>query len=489
MSKSGKAGAIGTEDKAAVNSVVSPFKQVPLEAAYLEKPVHLQTRADRYEVGRAMRVKCPREAHAEYTIDRAGRPDPISLLIMSGEGRIEALLPIRYGRMLTSPFAFFRGAAITMASDLAATPDTGYAVQACGDCHLMNFGAFASPERNIIFDINDFDETNPAPWEWDLKRLAASFVIASRNNAHKGADARAAAARVVEAYRDRLRELSEMKTLEAWYSYLDYQKLIELTEDTQLKKRRKKVLNKAMSRDSLTEFVKLGHVMGGKPRIKDQPPLIYHQEGHETKEYQRNIRESVSKYRLSLSVEKRVLFDRYELVDNAIKVVGVGSVGTVCGVAMFFAAENDVLFLQVKQATQSVLEPYSNFINHDSHGARVVHGQRLMQAASDMFLGHYVGESGKHFYVRQLRDVKVKPLVEIFNPGNMLGFARNCGWALARAHARSGDPAIISGYIGKGKVFPEAIARFAEIYADQNQADHKKLVEAIREGLIEAYTE
>ncbi|MDQ5964832.1 MAG: hypothetical protein QG625_987 [Cyanobacteriota bacterium erpe_2018_sw_39hr_WHONDRS-SW48-000098_B_bin.30] len=465
------------------------FREPPIEAAYLEKPVHLQTRSDRYEAGRALRVICPRESHAEFTRDRDGRPDPIELLIKTGEGRIEQLLPIRYGRMLTSPFAFFRGAAAIMAADLDVSPSTGYAVQACGDCHLMNFGAFASPERNIIFDINDFDETFPAPWEWDLKRLAASFVIASRNNGHKRADAKAAAARVVQAYRDKLRDLSRMKTLEAWYSYLDYKALIDMTEDTQLKKRRKKVLAKALSRDSVEEFVKLGHVVGGKPRIKDQPPLIYHQEGHDTPEYKARILESVDRYRQSLSVERRVLFDRYELVDNAMKVVGVGSVGTTCGIALLFAAEEDPLFLQVKEANQSVLEPYSHFANHDTNGGRVVNGQRLMQAASDLFLGHYVGDSDKHHYVRQLRDVKVKPLVEIFNPGNMLGFARNCGWALARAHARSGDAAIIAGYIGKGDTLPDAIAQYAESYADQNESDYKKLVEAIREGRIEVYTE
>ncbi|MBX9721713.1 MAG: DUF2252 domain-containing protein, partial [Candidatus Obscuribacterales bacterium] len=257
----------------------------------------------------------------------------------------------------------------------------------------------------------------------------------------------------------------------------------------QLKKRRKEVLSKALKRDSLSEFVKLGHVVGGHPRIKDQPPLIFHQEGADTEEYRAKMQESLGRYRESLSVDRRVLLDRYQMVDNALKVVGVGSVGTTCGIALLFAAEEDPLFLQVKEARQSVLEPYSGFAGHDSHGARVVHGQRLMQAASDMFLGHYIGDSDKHYYVRQLRDVKVKPLVEIFSPANMLGFARNCGWALARAHARSGDAAIIAGYIGAGDTLADAIAQFSESYADQNERDHKTLIEAIRDGVLEAYTE
>lgn len=462
------------------------FEHGMLDAAYLSKPVHLHTRKDRYEAGRALRLQTPREAHAEFTVDRKVRIDPIQVLIESSKGRIEQLLPIRYGRMVSSPFAFFRGAAAIMAADLAETPSSSYAVQSCGDCHLLNFGAFASPERNIVFDINDFDETFPAPWEWDLKRLAASFAIASHNNGHKRSDGRKAAARLVQCYRDRLHDLTEMKTLDAWYSYLDYEELIELTSDSQLKKRRKKVLAKAVGRDSLAEFVKLAHVVGGEPRIRDQPPLIYHEEGSDTPEYKAKILASLERYRESLPVERRVLLDRYELVDNAIKVVGVGSVGTICGIALFFAAEEDPLFLQVKEARQSVLEPYSDFKSPEANGARVVTGQRLMQAASDLFLGHYINNDGRDFYVRQLRDIKVRPMVEIFSPENMICFARNCGWALARAHARSGDPAIISGYIGKGSTFPDAVAQFADAYLEQNLKDHKRLKASVKEGLIEA---
>ncbi len=245
------------------------------------------------------------------------------------------MLPIRYGRMVSSPFAFFRGARSHYGGDLADTPSSSYAVQSCGDCHLLNFGAFATPERNIVFDINDFDETFPAPWEWDLKRLAASFAIASYNNGHKRSDGRKAAARLVQCYQERLHDLTEMKTLDAWYSFLDYEELIELTSDSQLKKRRKKVLAKAMGRNSLDEFVKLAHVVDGEPKIRDQPPLIYHEEGSDTPEYKEKIFRSLERYRESLPVERRVLLDRYELVDNAIKVVGVGSVGTICGIALF----------------------------------------------------------------------------------------------------------------------------------------------------------
>lgn len=462
------------------------FKETPIEAAYLEKPAHLQTRKDRYEVGRALRVKCPREVHADFTVNKRGRTNPVKLLIESNTGRIESLLPIRYGRMLTSEFAFFRGAAVIMAADLANTVSTDYAVQSCGDCHLMNFGAFATPERNVLFDINDFDETFPAPWEWDLKRLAASFTIASINNGHTRSQGIDAAIQLTEAYRDRMWDLSEMNTLEAWYSYIDYESLIKLTDDPQLKKRRKKVLAKALSRDSQTEFVKLAHVIGEVPRIKDQPPLIYHEEGSGSPEYKKKYLHSLEMYRQSLPIERRVLLDRYELVDTAIKVVGIGSVGTICGVVLFFAAENDPLFLQVKEARQSVLEAYSKFKIHGTNGERVVNGQKIMQAASDLFLGHYINQDNKHFYVRQLRDVKIKPLIEIYSPQNMLGFARNCGWTLARAHARSGDPCIISGYIGKGKTFAKAIGEFANLYLDQNKSDHKKLISAVRSGVIEA---
>jgi uncharacterized protein (DUF2252 family) len=465
------------------------FSKLPIDAAYLKKDVHRRTRTDRFEAGRALRAVCPREAHAEFEVSRARRKDPIKLLIASSEGRIEELLPIRYGRMLASPFAFFRGASIIMAADLSKTPASGYAVQACGDCHLMNFGAFATPERNIVFDINDFDETFPAPWEWDLKRLAASFVIAGRHNGHNAKSSKATVMALVGAYRDRLSQLAEMPALAAWYAALDYKELIDLTVDTQLKRKQKKALQNALARDSLHEFVRLGHVVDQTPKIKDNPPLIYHHESQKSPEYEEQVRHAMALYRESLSPERRVLLDRYELVDTAIKVVGVGSVGTYCTIGLFFAAENDPLFLQLKEARKSVLEPYVDFDPFPSNGERVVFGQRLMQTASDIFLGHTIADSGRHCYIRQLRDVKVKPMVEIFNPANMLSYAGNCGWALADAHARSGDAAIIAGYIGKGEQFASAIYEFSVRYAEQNDADYAALKDAVQSGLVIAKTE
>jgi uncharacterized protein (DUF2252 family) len=485
-----KAAARGAEATTAAAPAAAPTLAIPAatQPAYLGRAAHLRTRKERSEAGRALRVTCPREAHAGFKA-AATRPDPVDLLIASSVGRIPHLVPIRYGRMLASPFAFYRGAAAIMASDLSTTPSTGLILQACGDCHLVNFGAFATPERRIIFDINDFDETHPAPWEWDLKRLAASFVIASRHNGHKPADCRAAAAAVVTNYAEKLVELAALPTLEAWYAYLDYEALVELTEDQELKRRRKKVLQKAMSHDASAEFVKLAHLQDGLPRIRDMPPLIFHPEDWREPGFAEGVRDSVARYRDSLSAERRVLFDRYEVADVAIKVVGVGSVGTLCAVMLLFAAEDDMLFLQIKEARPSVLAPFVKASGFASNGERVVFGQRLMQAASDVFLGHAIGAQGTHLYVRQLRDVKIKPMVEIFTAQNMQGFARNTGWALARAHARSGDPALVAGYIGKGDAFADAVAEFAVDYADQNQRDHAALLAAVRAGRIDATME
>ena len=404
----------------------------PLEN--LQKPAQLRSRLERYQAGKALRTACPRESQARLGLAPT-RADPVDLLIASSVGRIAELLPIRYGRMLASPFSFFRGAASVMASDLSHTPDSGITVQACGDCHLLNFGAFSTPERRIVFDINDFDETHPAPWEWDLKRLATSFVIASQHNGHSAPDCRATATAVAHHYREKLQELAQQPTLEAWHSYLDYEKLIAMTDDAALKQRHKRALKKALAH------------------------------------------------------ERRVLLERYTLADLAIKVVGVGSVGLLCAVALLFASEDDPLFLQVKEARDSVLAPYVRAQAFATHGERVVFGQRLMQAASDVFLGHTVSARGMHFYVRQLRDVKVKPMVETFTPQAMRDHARNTGWALARAHARSGDAALMVGYIGRGAAFSKAIANFAVLYSAQNARDHAALLQAVRLGRVQADTE
>ncbi len=424
------------------------------------------------------------------------RRDPVDLLIESNAGRIEKLVPIRFGRMLVSPFTFFRGAASVMAADLAKTPATGLRVQACGDCHLLNFGVFATPERNLIFDINDFDETLPAPWEWDIKRLATSFVLAGRDNRYDADECRDSAVAVVRGYREHLAELAKMTVLEAWYSKLDVLKLIEETEDPEMREFREKRLKKTLSRTVLEEdYPKLVEDVGGQPRIKDFPPYIYHVRPSDVDSEltsdiaEELVGEALTSYRETMRYDHRFLLDKFRLMDFAIKVVGVGSVGTICGVLLMLAEDNDPLFLQVKQANASVLEPYAGRSQFEHHGQRVVAGQRLMQAASDLFLGWTTGRLGRQFYLRQLRDMKAKPMIEIFKPRHMYEFAGCCGSALANAHARSGDAATLSGYLGNGDKFDEAVADFAVAYADQTERDHAKLADAVRSGKIEVIRE
>ncbi len=408
----------------------------------------------------------------------------------SNVGRVPELIPIRYGRMLVSPFTFFRGAAAIMASDLSRTPTTGLRVQACGDCHLLNFGTFATPERQLIFDINDFDETLPAPWEWDIKRLATSFVLAGRDNRFNADDSRAGAVAVVRSYRERLAELAEMTVLEVWYAKLDVPTLIEETADPELKELREKRLKKAQSRTAIDhEYPKLVEHTGDRPRIKDDPPFIYHLPPAEQHEREQVVPDALVAYRESLRPSLRALLDKYRMIDVAMKVVGVGSVGTTCGVALFLAEDDDPLFLQVKQAGASVLEPYAGKSEHDHPGQRVVIGQRLMQAASDIFLGWTTGRNNTQLYVRQLRDMKIKPMVEIFKPKHMVEYAGFCGRALANAHARSGDAATLSGYLGNADNFDEAVADFAVAYADQSERDHAALADAVRSGRVEAVIE
>jgi len=471
----------------AVRETVAITK-LPIHPAFLDKPKSHQTLAERREAGRAMRVLVPRETHAEWS-PPPDRADPIDLIRASEAGRREDLLPIRHARMLASPFTFYRGAAAVMAADLASTPRTGYVVQSCGDCHLLNFGAFATPERRIIFDINDFDETFPAPWEWDLKRLAGSFVAASRDRGHSPGQAREAVESLVRSYAATMAALTQMSTLDVWYSDVSWHDVIESTNDETLRRKRRQVLDKAVARNSAAEFVRLAHYVDGMPRIKDQPPLLFHPDEFETPEFREGISGLMEQYRESLAPEKRILFDRYEMADLAIKVVGVGSVGTLCVVVLLFAGKDDVLFLQVKQAMASVLEPHVGASPFRTQGERVVFGQRLMQAASDLFLGHFTAESGNHHYVRQLRDVKVRPMVELYTPANMAHYAATCGDALAKAHSRSGDPAVLSGYLGGGRVMARAIADFAIAYADQNEADFARLGDAVRESRMEAQFE
>jgi uncharacterized protein (DUF2252 family) len=447
------------------------------------------TRDELYAMGKSLRDKCPREAHAAWH-PASDRPAPITLMEESNKGRIPELIPIRHGRMLKSPFTFYRGAALNMAADLAGTPASGLRVQVCGDCHLMNFGGYATPERRVIFDINDLDETLPAPWEWDVKRLTASFVLACRDNGFSKDTARDAVLSCVRSYRERMAEYSTMRTLDVWYSSIEAETLISTVKDKQARKRLQKRLAKARGRSVLEhEFPELVTTTGLVPTIKENAPLIYHPREQAKADFDVHVQSAFAAYRETLPEHRRLLLDRFKLLDVAVKVVGVGSVGTMCAVMLLMAGDKDPLFLQVKQARPSVLEAYAGKSTYSNHGQRVVVGCQLMQSASDLFLGWAEGQQGRHFYARQLKDMKIKPLVEIFTEGVMLEYAEFCGWALAHAHARSGEPAKISGYLGKSDVFDKAIADFSLAYADQTERDHDVLMEAVREGKLEVFVE
>jgi uncharacterized protein (DUF2252 family) len=389
--------------------------------------------------------------------------------------------------MLPSPFTFYRGTALNMAVDLAGTPTTGLRVQACGDAHLGNFRCFATPERRVIFDIHDLDESLPAPWEWDVKRLTASFVLACRTNGFSDKLAREAVMTCVRSYREAMAHFSTMRALDVWYARYEADKLVSDIKDSDIQARVRKTLVKAKQVCVVEDvFPKLADTSGETPTIKDNPPYIYHHLQRGEDEFYARIEEVFSRYRESLPDHRRVLLDRYAVKDKAIKVVGVGSVGTVCSVALLMAGEKDPLFLQVKEARPSVLEPYAGPSVYPNHGTRVVKGHRLMQSASDIFLGWTEDSSGRHYYVRQLRDMKLKFRIEEFKPAKMVIFGDWCGATLARAHARSGEPAIISGYLGKADKFDQAIAAFSLAYADQVERDYGSFAEAVRDGKLEA---
>ena len=432
-----------------------------------------------------MRERLPHGQHAQWKPARKQR-NAIELLEESNRYRLPNLVPVRYGRMLRSPFTFLRGSAGLMAHDLAATPTTGIQVQACGDCHLMNFGLFATPERNLIFDINDFDETLPAPWEWDVKRLAISFAVAARDNDLGDKEARAIAAGCMGAYREHLRRFSRMNPMDVWYDCLDAQTIIDMAPNAQIKKIREQVVAKARMRVGDYLYPKISGEVGGRRRLIDQPPILFHVY---EKGFMRNVQLTLQDYRLSLPHERRVLFDRYRLEDIAVKAVGIGSVGTYCFVGLFFSAENHPLLLQFKEACPSVLAPYAGKSNYDNHGQRVVTGQRLMQSSSDIFLGWTRSQNGRCFFVRQLRDMKMSAPIEGVSAARMKMYAQWCGLTLARAHAKSGDAALISGYLGKTDSFDQAIGKFAIAYADQNAADHGTLLAAEKSGRIIALRE
>ncbi len=458
----------------------------PAESRSMQTHTLFTSRKQRIELGKQLQAKLPLGAHAAWA-PAPDRPDPVDLLEAAAVGRIPELAPIRYGRMLSSPFTFLRGSAAVMARDLSTLPASGITVQCCGDCHLLNFGFFATPERNLVFDINDFDETLPAPWEWDVKRLAASFAVAARDLRHTPDEARAVAVEVTRAYREKLREHSRMSPLEIWYARLDVQALIDMSPDEETRKLRKQFAKKARERVIENVFPKIVEQTGGRHRFVDQPPLFYHSDtGDDAEE---RWRAGVEVYRKTLSDERRVLFDRYRLEDYALKVVGIGSVGTRCSVALMFSAENHPLILQIKEAKRSVLEPYTEPSRHENQGQRVVIGQRLMQSSSDIFLGWARNLLGADFYVRQLRDMKFSIPVQGASALQLRRYAEICGWTLARAHAKSGDSATISGYLGKTDEFDQAIGGFALAYADQTERDHAILAEAERSGRIQALFE
>jgi uncharacterized protein (DUF2252 family) len=390
--------------------------------------------------------------------------------------------------MLQSPFAFYRGAAAIMAADLARTPSSGLKVQACGDCHLLNFGGFATPERSIIFDINDFDETLPGPWEWDVKRLVASIVLAARSNGLSDARGRDCAVSCARMYREHMRKFSKMDPLKIWYAETSAANFIASLPKALQKKVKKRIENATARSGSEFDFPKLAGSVGGQIRITDQPPLIFHPESTGTAGAVATLDELFHTYRESLSPDRRVLLDRYRLVDVAIKVVGIGSVGRRCWIALIMSEGNEPLFLQFKEAVQSVLEPYVGRSTYGHHGQRVVMGQRLMQPASDIFLGWTTAPNGREFYVRQLHDAKIKPLVETFNAEMLEVYAQACGWVLARAHAKASEiSATISGYLGSSNdAFDAAMGKFALAYADQAERDYGALKAAVRNGKIVA---
>jgi uncharacterized protein (DUF2252 family) len=457
--------------------------------------------AERAARGKAARAEVPLDSHAAFD-PAADRPDPVSLLEQQAESRVPELLPVRYGRMMVSPFTYFRGAALSMASDLATTPVSGLAVQACGDAHLSNFGIFGSPERNLVFDINDFDETLPGPWEWDVKRLAASLEVAARDNGFPGKRRREIVLATVASYRRAMRDFAAMTNLDVWYAHADIDQMRAQFE-SQLKARQRTAVDsglaRARSRDSMQEVAKLTHLVAGRLRIIADPPLLVPIADLVPEQGDRTGLESelaglIAKYRRTLATDRRFLLEQFEFADMARKVVGVGSVGTRCWIVLMLGRdESDPLFLQVKEAGPSVLSAFVGASKYANQGQRVVAGQRLMQASSDIFLGWQRTDAGdgvrRDFYVRQLRDWKLSLEIDTILPRDMRMYGELCGWTLARAHARSGDRVAIAAYLGGSDVFDQAITEFVAAYANQNERDHDALIAAAASGRVTAERE
>ena len=463
----------------------------------LDSDAGRMTPADRAARGKAARAEVPRDSHAAFE-PPPDRPDPIGLLEQQAKTRVPELVPVRWGRMSVSPFTYFRGAALPMASDLAVTPVSGLAVQACGDAHLSNFGIFGSAERRLVFDVNDFDETLPGPWEWDVKRLAASLDVAARGNGFSGKQRREIILAAVGRYRQAMRDFAGMTNLDVWYAHVDVDQLRAQFEP-QLKARQRKVVDKglatARTRDSMQAVAKLTRTVDGRPRIISDPPLLVPIDDlipadtdRETIEGQ--LRRLIAAYRRTLETDRRYLLEQFEFCDMARKVVGVGSVGTRCWIVLMLGRDDaDPLFLQVKEAETSVLSRFVGASKFTNQGQRVVAGQRLMQASSDIFLGWQRNEAGldgkpRDFYVRQLRDWKFSVDIETMVPAGLRLYGALCGWTLARAHARSGDRIAIAAYLGGSDVFDRAVTQFAAAYADQNERDYQSLLDAVASGRI-----
>lgn len=470
---------------AAATDGASPLVTLPTRAEEVdgrEAMVRL-TVEERRARGRTLREKVPRGSHA-FWAEAPDRADPVALLEAQATTRVPALVPIRYGRMQVSPFAFLRGSAIVMAHDLAHTPTTGLQTQLCGDCHVCNFGLYASPERTLVFDVNDLDETLPGPWEWDVKRLAASCYVAGRGNGFSEANCRQSVRAAASSYRLHMAEFAKMSNLAVWYSHITAEELMALIVNRRTQKRAQQRVAKMRQRNSLQAFSKMTEVVDGSPIIANDPPLVMRASAEDQRNYASSL---FGAYAQTLRWDHRQLLARYSLVDVATKVVGVGSVGTRCYILLLLGRDgDDPLFLQVKQAEASVLEaslPKSAFTHQ---GERVVAGQRIMQAASDIFLGWLRGPEGRDFYLRQLRDMKGSAEVETLAPSELSLWASVCGWALARAHARAGDPVQIAAYLGASTAFDQAIADFAEAYADQTERDYRAFLTAIKSGRIAA---
>jgi uncharacterized protein (DUF2252 family) len=457
------------------------------------------TREEQAARGKAARAEIPRSSHAQ--IDFPRDRDPVALLEEQSATRLPELVPIRYGRMLASPFSFYRGGALIMAADLARTPTSGFRVQLCGDAHLSNFGVFGSPERHLVFDINDFDETAPGPWEWDLKRLAGSFAVGGRENGFSRKERRAVVLDTVRSYREAMTAFSQMRNVDVWYSHLSAERaLTEFTAGVKPKgvKKAKASIEKSRTKDSMHAYEKLTHLVDGEPRIISDPPLIVPIEEllPNTKRHalQEEVLGLIRSYRQTLETDRRHLLEQFRFVDLARKVVGIGSVGTRAWIALFLGTDDqDPLFLQIKEAQRSVLEQFVGKSEYKNSGKRVVAGQRLMQATSDIFLGWQHVSSGFEgheldFYVRQLKDWKGSFALEAAAPAGAAAYGKACGWTLARAHARSGERIAIASYLGKSGTFDQAVAAFAETYADQNERDYRALQDAVKEGRVDAQT-